>query len=193
MSFEEEEASVHTLLIVRKVYVFKIPPRSTSRSYKCGEWMQSDKIWTTRLKVVSCKDRCEIRLQDSNTWELFVACYVYPSHRESSVESVVDSCCYFVLKIEDGRGKHTFIGFRFTERNEAFDFNYALFDHEKYIKREQEKEKGKENEDGKIEIHPVVNQRLKEGETIRINVKNKAFAVTGMLSAACLAGSVSST
>lgn len=193
MSFEEEEAFEHTLLVVREVSVYKIPPRSTSGSYKCGEWLQSDKIWTGRLRVVSCKERCEIRLEDSNTGELFAACYVYPGHRESSVETVADSSRYFVLKIEDGRGKHAFIGLGFTERNEAFDFNVALSDHEKYIRREQEKEKGEENEDGKIEIHPAVNQRLKEGETIRINVKNKASAGTGMLSAAGLAGSVSST
>lgn len=193
MSFEEEEAFEHTLLVVREVSVYKIPPRSTSGSYKCGEWLQSDKIWTGRLRVVSCKERCEIRLEDSNTGELFAACYVYPGHRESSVETVADSSRYFVLKIEDGTGKHAFIGLGFTERNEAFDFNVALSDHEKYIRREQEKEKGEENEDGKIEIHPAVNQRLKEGETIRINVKNKASAGTGMLSAAGLAASVSTT
>uniref|UniRef100_A0A0D6R028 NECAP PHear domain-containing protein n=1 Tax=Araucaria cunninghamii TaxID=56994 RepID=A0A0D6R028_ARACU len=194
MSYEEEEALEHTLLVVREVSVYKIPPRSTSGGYKCGEWLQSDKIWSGRLRVVSCKDKCEIRLEDSNTGELFAACYVYPGQRESSVESVLDSSRYFVLKIEDGRGKHAFIGLGFTERNEAFDFNVALSDHEKYIKREHEKESTEEDDDGKIDIHPAVNQRLKEGETIRINVKNKVSSGTGMLSAAGLSGSgVSST
>ncbi|KAM0008159.1 putative PH-like domain superfamily, NECAP, PHear domain-containing protein [Helianthus debilis subsp. tardiflorus] len=59
---------------------------------------------------------------------------------ENAVESVLDSLRYFVLKIEDGTGKHAFIGLWFTERNEAFDFNVALSDHEKYVKRESEKE-----------------------------------------------------
>ncbi|KAI4349380.1 hypothetical protein L6164_009972 [Bauhinia variegata] len=193
MSFEEEEAFEHTLLVVREVSVYKIPPRSTSGGYKCGEWLQSDKIWSGRLRVVSCKDRCEIRLEEPNTGELFAACFVYPGQRENSVESVLDSSRYFVLKIEDGRGKHAFIGLGFSERNEAFDFNVALSDHDKHVKREHEKDSGEASEDSQIDIHPAVNHRLKEGETIRINVKPKPSSGTGMLSAAGLTGSLSGT
>ncbi|GLT42310.1 hypothetical protein SLA2020_163160 [Shorea laevis] len=189
MSFEEEESLEHTLLVVREVSVYKIPPRSTSGGYKCGEWLQSDKIWSGRLRVVSCKDRCEIRLEDPNTSELFAACFVHPGQRENSVEPALDSSRYFVLKIEDGQGKHAFIGLGFNERNEAFDFNVALSDHEKYIRREHEKEKGEtSNNESHIDIHPAVNHRLKEGETIRINVKPKPTSGTGMLSAAGLSG-----
>ncbi|KAK9280975.1 hypothetical protein L1049_003866 [Liquidambar formosana] len=194
MSFEEEEALEHTLLVVREVAVYKIPPRTTSGGYKCGEWLQSDKIWTGRLRVVSCKDRCEIRLEDPNSGDLFAACFVLPGQRETSVESVLDSSRYFVLKIEDGQGKHAFIGLGFSERNEAFDFNVALSDHEKYVRREHEKEAaGEASDDSHIDIHPAVNHRLKEGETIRINVKNKPASGTGMLSAAGLSGAVSAT
>ncbi|KAM6565117.1 hypothetical protein CsatB_025115 [Cannabis sativa] len=192
MSFDDEDESFeHTLLVVREVAVYKIPPRSTSGGYKCGEWLQSDKIWTGRLRVVSCKDRCEIRLEDPNSGELFAACFVNPGQRETSVETVLDSSRYFVLKIEDGNGKHAFIGLGFSERNEAFDFNVALSDHEKYVKREHEKEStvdGEISDDAHIDIHPAVNHRLKEGETIRINVKPKPTSGTGMLSAAGLAG-----
>ncbi|KAK2989473.1 hypothetical protein RJ640_019572, partial [Escallonia rubra] len=188
MSFEDEESFEHTLLVVREVSVFKIPPRSTSGGYKCGEWLQSDKIWSGRLRVVSCRDRCEIRLEDPNSGDLFAACFVHPGQRESAVESVLDSSRYFVLRIEDGTGKHAFVGLGFAERNEAFDFNVALSDHEKYVKREHDKEAGETSDDSYIDIHPVVNQRLKEGETIRINVKNKPSGGTGMLSAAGLSG-----
>nr|CAB3499391.1 unnamed protein product [Digitaria exilis] len=186
---EEEEAFEHTLLVVREVSVYKIPPRTTSGGYKCGEWLQSDKIWSGRLRVVSCGDRCEIRLEDPATGELFAACFVLPGQRESAVETVLDSSRYFVLRIEDGRGKHAFVGLGFNERNEAFDFNVALSDHEKYVKREQEKETAGAGGDdssggGEIDIHPAVNRRLKEGETIRINVKNKPSAGSGMLSSA---------
>ncbi|XP_043688919.1 uncharacterized protein At1g03900-like [Telopea speciosissima] len=193
MSFEEEEAFEHTLLVVREVSVFKIPPRSTSGGYKCGEWLQSDKIWSGRLRVVSCKERCEIRLEDPNSGDLFAACFVLPGQRENSVETVLDSSRYFVLKIEDGRGKHAFIGLGFNERNEAFDFNVALSDHEKYVKREHEKESGEASNDNHIDIHPAVNHRLKKGETIRINVKNKPTGGAGMLSSAWLSGGVSGT
>ncbi|KAK9067537.1 hypothetical protein SSX86_011648 [Deinandra increscens subsp. villosa] len=190
MSFEleEEESFEHTLLVVREVSVFKIPPRSTSGGYKCGEWLQSDKIWSGRLRVVSCKDRCEIRLEDPNSGDLFAACFVNPGQRESAVESVLDSSRYFVLKIEDGTGKHAFIGLGFTERNEAFDFNVALSDHEKYVKRETEKDDGESSDESHINIHPAVNHRLKEGETIRITVKNKPTSGAGMLSTAGLSG-----
>ncbi|KAK4366095.1 hypothetical protein RND71_013975 [Anisodus tanguticus] len=189
MSFEEdeEESFEHTLLVVREVSVFKIPPRPTSGGYKCGEWLQSDKIWTGRIRVVSCKERCEIRLEDPNSGELFAACYVGPGQRESSVESVLDSSRYFVLKIEDGRGKHAFIGLGFNERNEAFDFNVALSDHEKYVKRGENDKEVIGDGDAGDDIHPAVNHRLKEGETIRINVKNKPSSGTGMLSAVGLA------
>ncbi|KAM5576008.1 hypothetical protein ABKV19_014771 [Rosa sericea] len=40
-----------------------------------------------------------------------------------------------------------------------------------------------------LAIHSAVNHRLKEGETIRINVKPKPTSETGMLSAAGLSGS----
>lgn len=193
MSFEEEEAFEHTLLVVREVSVYKIPPRTTSGGYKCGEWLQSDKIWSGRLRVVSCKDRCEIRLEDPNSGDLFAACFVYPGQRENSVESTLDSSRYFVLKIEDGQGKHAFIGLGFTERNEAFDFNVALSDHDKYLRRENDKESGEASEESHIDIHPAVNHRLKEGETIRINVKHKPSTGTGMLSAAGLTGGHSVT
>ncbi|CAK9323553.1 unnamed protein product [Citrullus colocynthis] len=197
MSFEEDEETFeHTLLVVREVSVYKIPPRTTSGGCKCGEWLQSDKIWSGRLRVVSCKDRCEIRLEDPNSGELFAACFVNPGQRENSVETVLDSSRYFVLKIEDGRGKHAFVGLGFAERNEAFDFNVALSDHEKYVRRDLEKDPssggssgGDAKEESHIDIHPAVNHRLKEGETIRINVKHKPSSGTGMLSAAGLSGS----
>lgn len=166
MSFEEDDESLEqTLLVVREVSVYKIPPRSTSGGYKCGEWLQSDKIWSGRLRVVSCKDRCEIRLEDPNSGELFAACFVHAGQRENSVESVLDSSRYFVLKIEDGTGKHAFIGLGFAERNEAFDFNVALSDHEKYVRRENE-ESGETSEgDTHIDIHPAINHRLKVNST----------------------------
>jgi len=81
----------HTLLVVREVNVYKVPPQNTSGGYKCAEWLVSSKIWGGRLRVVSVKDVCEIRLEDSNTGELFATCRVLPGQREASVQSAVDS------------------------------------------------------------------------------------------------------
>ncbi|PKI69014.1 hypothetical protein CRG98_010592 [Punica granatum] len=129
-----------------------------------SKWLQSDKIWSDHLRIVSCKDRCEIELEDTNSGELFAACFVYPSQRENAIEIVLDSSRYFVLKIEDGWGKHAFIGLGFTERSEAFDFNIALSDHDKYVKRESDKEASSDDasaSDSHIDIHPAVNHQLK--------------------------------
>ncbi|GAV73776.1 DUF1681 domain-containing protein, partial [Cephalotus follicularis] len=87
-------------------------------------------LWSGRVHVVSCRERCEILLEDPNFGELFIACFMSPGQREAAVESVLDSSLYVVLRIEDGSGKHAFIGLGFVERNEAFDFNVALSDHE---------------------------------------------------------------
>ncbi|CAM6085335.1 unnamed protein product [Calypogeia fissa] len=190
MSYEEDDSFEHTLLVVREVSVYKISPRGTSGGYKCAEWLQSDKIWTGRLKVISLKDKCEVRLEDSNTGELFAACPVLPGKRDSTVESVTDSSRYFVLRIDDGRGKHAFIGLGFSERNEAFDFNVALSDHEKYAKRETERGEEALQNESRGAPNPPLDLRLKEGETIRINVKTKAAAGSRLLSSSASTGVV---
>jgi hypothetical protein len=47
-----------------------------------------DKIWAGRLRVVSCKARCEIRLEDLGLGDLFTACFVQPDQpREAAVET----------------------------------------------------------------------------------------------------------
>ncbi|GAV87792.1 LOW QUALITY PROTEIN: DUF1681 domain-containing protein, partial [Cephalotus follicularis] len=181
---EDEESMEHTLLVVLEVSVYKIPPRSTSGGYKCGESLQSDKIWSGRVQVVSCGE-WEFRLEDPNSGELFASCFMKLGQREAAVESVLDLSQYFMLKIEDGSEKHAFIGLGFAERNEAFDFNVSLSDHEKHIRTENEEVGGDNGGDSQdhIDIHPAVNHRLKEGETIQINVKHKPSSGTGMHSA----------
>ena len=77
------------------------------------------------------------------------------------METVLDPSRYFVLRIEDGRGKHAFVGLGFAERNEAFDFNVALLDHKKHVRREQVKDTGESTDDTHIDIHPAISHRLK--------------------------------
>lgn len=40
-----------------------------------------------------------------------------------TIDAVVDSSRYFVIRIEDGSGKKAYIGFGFVERTDSFDFS----------------------------------------------------------------------
>ena len=152
----------HTLLIVREVNVHQIPKRLSSGGYKCAEWLVSSKIWSGRLRVVAIGDMAEIRLEDPNTGELFVACHVEPGRREVAVEPASDSSRYFVLRVDDGRGRHAFLGLGFNDRNAAFDFNVALQDHERHVLAKKNPQVVEDvNESADTPTQPKVDMRLK--------------------------------
>ncbi|KAI9288636.1 hypothetical protein BC943DRAFT_317032 [Umbelopsis sp. AD052] len=152
------------LLVVRECYVYKIPPRTTARGYRAAEWgdMQAF-LWKGRLRIIAQGKKCSVRLEDSASGDLFAIC-PYDPNDTSSVEPVLDSSRYFVLRIEN-EGRHAFVGMGFLERSEAFDFNVALQDFVKQINAEKEAlTKPKEDEASKKDYS------LKEGETISINI-----------------------
>lgn len=150
------------LLVIRECFVYRIPPLGSSKGYKAAEWDVASFLWSGRLRVISVGGKkCFIKLEDANTGELFAQC----EYREdnNSVEPVIDSSRYFVLRIEDqASGKHAYIGMGFQERSEAFDFNVALQDFTKHLKNETAP---------KVEYTgPKVDYSWKEGETININI-----------------------
>lgn len=62
--------------------------------------------------------------------ELFAQCPYDKTGK--SVEAVLDSSRYFVLKVVDVKtGKHAYLGMGFQDRGEAFDFQVALQDWQK--------------------------------------------------------------
>jgi len=153
-----------TLLVIPECFVYKIPPRSSAEGYKAKDWNISNFIWSGKLIIRSKGDACVIRLEDANTGDVFALCPVNTTGPQA-VEPVVDSSRYFVLRIEDGKGHHAFIGMGFTERSEAFDFNVALQEHAKDVKRRKELAEG--------HLHPeqTKDYSLKQGETIKVNLK----------------------
>ncbi|CAG06854.1 unnamed protein product [Tetraodon nigroviridis] len=103
-----EDDSYESMLCVKpEVHVYRIPPRASNRGYRAADWKLDEPAWSG---------------------ELFAQAPVsqYPG---SVVEAVTDSSRYFVIRIEDGNGRHAFIGLGFADRGDSFDFNVALQDH----------------------------------------------------------------
>ncbi|KAL6073176.1 Adaptin ear-binding coat-associated protein 1 NECAP-1 [Balamuthia mandrillaris] len=162
MSEDYEE----TLLVIKECFVYKIPPRPSAEGYKAHDWNLKNFIWSGRLAIKTKGDICVIRLEDPNTGQVFAICPVNTTGPQA-VEPVLDSSRYFVLRIEDGRGHHAFIGMGFTERSEAFDFNVALQEHAKEVQRRKDEREGK----SAILTQPLQDLSLKEGQTLKVNIK----------------------
>ncbi|CAO3590528.1 unnamed protein product [Absidia cylindrospora] len=122
-------------------------------------------LWKGRLRVMSKGQSCFIRLEDNETGETFAVCPYDPN--SNSVEAVLDSSRYFVLKIEND-GRHAFVGMGFQERGDAFDFNVALQDFTKQIIAEKQSE----NRAKHVDDTPKKDYSLKEGQTINISIGN---------------------
>jgi len=161
-----------TLLIVNTVYVYRIPPRQSSTGYKAGDWPDSDLIWTGKLTVIEKGSLAVIRLISRENGSTFAECPV----QQGSVEPVLDSSRYFVLRVEDPSShRHAFLGMGFQERSEAFDFNASLQDHDRRVKDEQELARRREEE----KTRPAVDYSLHSGQTIHVELKAKPATGTG--------------
>ncbi|XP_051549211.1 adaptin ear-binding coat-associated protein 2 [Myxocyprinus asiaticus] len=150
-----------------EVHVYKIPPRASNRGYRAADWKLDEPAWSGRMKITAKGTTAFIKLEDKNTGELFAQAPVdqYPG---SAVEAVTDSSRYFVIRIEDGNGRHAFIGLGFADRGDSFDFNVALQDHFKWVKQESEFARQEANQDP----GPKLDLGFKEGQTIKINIGN---------------------
>lgn len=153
------------LSVKNEVFVYKIPPRSSSRGYRAADWKLDAPDWTGRMRIVVLNSQCIVKLEDKTSGELFAQAPIsqYPG---PSVESVSDSSRYFVLKIVDVSGRHAFIGIGFADRGDSFDFNVSLQDH---FKREKVEEKVTSEP-----VSPPLDLSFKEGETIKINIGSRA-------------------
>ena len=129
-----------TLSVLREAHVYTLPPRPGAGGYRCQDWPKTNHIFTGRVRIVAKGDLCTVRLENPADSTLFAQCPLDNERPEISVEPVTDSSRYFVLRVEDGSGKHAFLGMGFVERNDAFEFNVTLQDHVKWLKNEREAE-----------------------------------------------------
>lgn len=103
------------LFVARECFVYRVPPRSSTAGYKAGEWGDMEAfLWKGRLRIMESSNSptCSIRLEDGETGELFAESPYDVTG--TSVEPVLDSSRYFVLRVEsegpDGKKKKAYIG-----------------------------------------------------------------------------------
>ncbi|KAK9248763.1 hypothetical protein V1506DRAFT_527653 [Lipomyces tetrasporus] len=161
------------IFISREVLIYQIPPLRSSKGYCASEWEVDKPLWRGRLRVLEIaadaavgRVRCELRLEDNNTGELFASAPYLPTGK--GVEQVTDSSRFFVIRVVDGE-RHAYLGMGFMERSEALDFNIALQDFKRHANPSVEiipKSGTQKNEDAK-------DYSLKEGQTITISLGGK--------------------
>lgn len=169
---EGEEFGTAELVLFQtnECYVYMIPPRKSSASYRADEWDVNKWAWEGALRVVSKGEQCMIKLEDKSTGELYAQAFVRRD-QPLPVEPVIDSSRYFVLCVEENFGGHTrhaFIGLGFRERPQAYDFQAALYDHVKYLNKKQAAEEMEQQ----YQTRSSVDYSLKEGQTLKLQLKN---------------------
>lgn len=141
------------------VFVFKIPPRTTTAGYKAADWPK-EHIWAGRLRVISRGAQTSVVLEHTDGKEgLFASCVV---DSDQAYEQVVDSSRYFALRIGDGKGRHAVIGLGFNDRAQAFEFKVALQDARKLTMKEENTKETKE-----------LDFSLPQGGMLHIDLKKK--------------------
>lgn len=82
-------------------------------------------------KTITSGDNICVVLEDKTSGAVFAECPVdNDKPLDASVEPVLDSSRYFVLRVVDpASGRHAFLGLGFREREHAISFRAALDDH----------------------------------------------------------------
>jgi len=181
MDIEEEIDSI--LYIAREVSVYQIPPLNTNEGYRANDWGDlSNPLWKGRLRITQNSKGATIHLDDSQTGESFARAEY--DITKPSVEAVIDSSRYFVVRVEEG-GKKAYIGLGFAERSDSFDFNVALQDYTKRQKALLNPQTDAEEPSPHVPTGPKKDYTLKEGQTFSINIpgRNKASGANSLLAA----------
>ncbi|KAL1701832.1 hypothetical protein EV121DRAFT_293909 [Schizophyllum commune] len=172
-SISDEIESI--LYIAREVSVFKIPPLKVNEGHRAAEWGDlGAPLWKGRMRIIEKGENAALLLEDSQTGELFARAEYDPAR--PSVEAVLDSSRYFVVRVEDS-GKKAYIGLGFAERTDSFDFNVALQDYTKRWKARKEPP-AEDEPSPHLPTGPKKDYSLKEGQTFSISIpgRNKPAA-----------------
>ncbi|GBE81699.1 hypothetical protein SCP_0400700 [Sparassis crispa] len=173
--FREEEIE-SILYIGREVSVYKIPPLKKNEGHRAQEWGDlAQPLWKGRLRIVERSSGLTLQFEDPSTGELFAKADYDPA--KPSVEAVLDSSRYFVVRVEDN-GRKAYIGMGFLERSDSFDFNVTLQDYTKrWRARVNPQEAGTDDKPSPhIPAGPKKDYTLKEGQTFSISIPGRAKA-----------------
>ncbi|KAG6862059.1 hypothetical protein C0995_007189 [Termitomyces sp. Mi166 len=176
MDIEEEIESI--LYIAREVSVYKIPPLKVNEGHRASEWGDlAQPLWKGRLRFIEKSTGTALQFEDSQTGELFARAEYDPSR--PSVDAVLDSSRYFVVRVEDA-GRKAYIGMGFAERSDSFDFNVALQDYTKRYKARLNPEP-EDEASPHLSVGPKKDYSLKEGQTFSIAIPGRSkISTTGV-------------
>ncbi|KAH9060114.1 adaptin ear-binding coat-associated protein 1 [Lactarius vividus] len=162
------------LYVAREISVYKIPPLKANEGHRAQEWGDlSQPLWKGRMRIVEKSTSVFLLFEDTQTGELFAKALYDPS--APSVEAVLDSSRYFVIRVEDN-GRKAYIGMGFAERSDSFDFNVALQDYTKRWKARMNPPSSAVDADTPsphIPPGPKRDYSLKEGQTFSISIPGR--------------------
>jgi len=173
---EPESANTESLLwTCKECYVYQIPPLKNESGHRANDWDVNKWLWSGTIKVTAKGNVLYVLLVDTTTGELFATCPV-TEPGSKAIDPVVDSSRYFVLRIDDGKGRHAFIGMGFRDRNFSYDFNATLQDHWKGVERQKEADTLRAEMEARAATEPMRDLSLKDGEklSIKVNVPGKS-------------------
>lgn len=164
------DADIESLLwTCKECYVYQIPPLKNESGHRANDWDVNKWLWSGALRLTAKGDTMSIVLHDPNTSEIFACCPV-KDQKSKAVDQVIDSSRYFALRIDDGKGKHAYVGMGFRDRSHAYDFNATMLDHWKGVQRQREAEELRVEMEARAASEPMRDLSLKDGETLSIKV-----------------------
>ena len=166
MSSDDIESLLWTC---KESYVYQIPPLKNENGHRANDWDVNKWLWSGAVKVTSKGNVLNIILHTPETGEIFAACPV-PEKKSKACDQVIDSSRYFALRIDDGKGRHAYVGMGFRDRDDAYNFKATMEDHWKGVERQKEAEEQRIEMEARAASEPMRDLSLKDGETLSIKV-----------------------
>lgn len=181
------------LLTIAESFLYKVPPLKQSSGHRAEDWGLANPTMTARLELVGVDDVLEIRVFDATSpaeqpvARCPVRCAMGSPPIDAIVDPVVDSSRYFVLRCEDDKKRHAYVGIGFREREVAYDFKATIQDFARSVRREETAlEAVRRREDAGETGEPELDLKLKGSIKISLGASSSsspAPARTGAIAA----------